>query len=1421
MRNLKRALSLAMASVMLMGMTVTGVGASYKDVEKSNNNREAIEVLQSVGIMIGDKNGNFNPEQKVTRNEMAVVMSNLMAYNVATYKDTAPFTDVPEWAEPYVAACYTNGITSGTSAKTFSGDEPVTTAQAALMVMKALGYFQYKSDFKDEWQLATISQGNKIDLFEDVESPVREAMTRSDVARLVLNALEAGTVEAEKTNSDITVGDITISGSVVYKYITSGRDYAKSINDRLVTNNDGTHSSGSIVELGEKLYQGDLQKKNSYKAYDDFGRPANVWTYKSKEIGTYAEKAQYTYTKAISNKDLYNEIGVGVMEDKEYTWNVYYNGVSNGVIKPDKNSTDDFFKTATGTLTEVYVDTANKKVTISVIDTFLAEVVRVNKGEKTTTLSLNYLSPSTNTGSRQTSVELEDNTLVEGDKVLVTLYEDGSQFSVATIEKAQTASGKVTAVKSVYDQKKNGKYAVMDEKQYDYVGNTFAKDLADTNLEDPTLNAQTTLYLDAYGNMIAFEATERSVNYLYVQDSMKELNGVKVMAVFADGTKEAVNVDKLTKADGTTVIETSKLQQTDVPAGVYAYVKSGSTYQLKQLADANADTGVWTGTPADQKYDDGKTGDKVTAAGTYQNKYTAYNIKKGLNAIQVTYYNEVDRKTEAGSQNVVSLNNSTIFVDVVGGVIYTGYQNVPTMNDIDFFVVYNKQLNADVVYITKGADTTTSDSYFYVLDKTPLTTVKDSKNDYRYEYKVMINNEKKTVVLKGTNKDNNSNVLDSNKLYKIEKITPSGEITEVKLVSTFSTAFQTNQNIAVSKNAGTIRVEKDVNIAGATKNLVDGYTDQRIYSYDKDTTFVQVELKKNGDVNSVAVASSSIINTTDDNGSPKGFSNVYVISVNDKDSRAPKAELVYVITAHDDQFADPTVTYPTTLPQNITKIEVKKADGTVVNSGTQVKDGETLTINVTAASGYKAVVKVNGIDLTGNTHKVTGPVTITVVAEDPNALPADKYPITIGNQNGLSTAKKLSMTYPKADPQKPDLGAVANAVVAKLTAEGYTDVKLVTATPTTAVKFNGTKGAITYGFELNYDTDVTVAKATVTLTGTVTEAQLSDALNANDVVTLDADVTVTQALTVPAGRTLTVNAGKTLTANGALTVNGDINGDGTLTVNGGLTISGKIKGAGAVNITGGNVTGGNNITSTGKVTLSGGTVDRLNGGTDVEVTDNVTVTGGATVNGGKTLTIAQGKTLTVKGGLIVYGSVEGAGAVNITGNVTRGNNIASTGKITLNNGTIDKLANTADVVVDGTVTLSGVAEPKALAFGAAGKVSMSVATAELKVPAGTELGSVDVVPQGKLTLTGDNIKVKANATLKIVPADGIDFSNKTLTGTDATSKVQFGPNATTRGLTYGIGNFYKNGGTARVAADADIQGKTFEWKNGKWEATTP
>ena len=559
MRNLKRALSLGLTAAMISGLMVMGSSAassSYTDVADTDN-VEAIEVLKAVGIMVGDENGDFNPDENVTRNEMAVVMSNLMAYNVATYKDTSPFTDVPSWAEPYVAACYTNKITAGTSATTYGGSENVTTAQAALMLLKALGYFQYSSDFGSDWQLATVSQGNKIDLFDDVDSGVREAMTRNDLAQLVLNTLESGTVEAEKTGQDISVGDITITSGVTYKYVTSGKDYAYAINDKLATYTDGTHSTGAIVELGEKLYQGDLTKDEDQ---DDFGRPANIWEYQAKEVGTYADEADYTFTAKVTSKNLYNTVGKTAAEN--YDWSVYVNGeevkgFSNDKLVDNKADDDADFNvklggnklTGNGVITEVFVDGTKETVKVAVIHQYAAEVLSVDKEDGTITLS-----DLANKGPADAKDEFKATGLAEDDIVIYTYAND----KIQSVYAAQKISGDVTSVRVNTDANADGK--VTDEGDGDNFvvdGTTYKYNYTMNNaekLETDNVNNGVVAYLDAQGYVAYIDESAVTYDYAYVlsmgTDSDKYGKGandkgttVYARLVLTDGTMVSVETD--------------------------------------------------------------------------------------------------------------------------------------------------------------------------------------------------------------------------------------------------------------------------------------------------------------------------------------------------------------------------------------------------------------------------------------------------------------------------------------------------------------------------------------------------------------------------------------------------------------------------------------------------------------------------------------------------------------------------------------------------------------------------------------------------------------------------------------------------------------------------------------------------------------
>ena len=563
MRNLKRALSLGLTAAMISGLMVMGSSAaSYADVT-SEDNQEAIEVLQAVEIMVGDENGDFNPDQNVTRNEMAVIMANLMEYNVASYKNTSPFTDVPAWAEPYVAACWTNGITAGYSDTIYGGSDTVTTAQAALMLMKALGYFQYASDFGSDWQLATTRQGNAIDLFNGVDSGVTQAMTRNDVAQLVLNTLKSGTVQAS-TDGSMTIGNITINKDVNYSYITSNQPYATAIDDARSTSNT-TDAGKSIVELGEQLYMGDLKLNDN--TTDVFGRPARYWEYDGNEIGTYAktELLKQSYTTEVTGKDLHDLLGSSTIKDYELT--VTIDGVADDSINPaiftaadmNKNNNHGVGDTGNGTLTEVYVDIDKHTIDIAIINTYLAKADG-DYDEKKEELDIKVYGLKENNDEYVKVVDNRDNDkddvedfVLDGEEFDVADAVDGDAYLVTVADgEVQTAAvPEIVSDTEISAFKKNSsvtvagtKYDYSNAAEYDYeVLDHYTSSANGQNLKDVTYN----VYLDNYGYAIGVDLVETPNNYVFITGADAGYSNLanktrEASAIFLDGTMDVIEV---------------------------------------------------------------------------------------------------------------------------------------------------------------------------------------------------------------------------------------------------------------------------------------------------------------------------------------------------------------------------------------------------------------------------------------------------------------------------------------------------------------------------------------------------------------------------------------------------------------------------------------------------------------------------------------------------------------------------------------------------------------------------------------------------------------------------------------------------------------------------------------------------------------
>ena len=709
MRNLKRALSLGLTATMISGLMVMGSSAaSYADVT-SKQNEEAIEVLKTVGIMVGDENGKFNPDAKVTRNEMAVVMCNLLDYTVASYKGTSPFTDVPEWAEPYVAACYTNGITSGYDKVTYGGNDTVTTGQAALMLLKALGYFQYSADFGSDWLVETTKNGSTAGLFDGVATGAKEALTRNDVAQMVLNALEADLVKAEKNGSDVQVGDIVISGGKATYDARTGTDskYAKIDNTKV----DGKYT----IQLGEELYKGDLVKADG--ADDDFGRPSVKWTFENKEIGTYADDADAVYTATVEKQDLYDLVGSDVYNDLkngDADFSVVVDGVALKDVKLSdyivKNNDDDAGDKIIkkGATTEVFIDDDSNDVVITVINSYVAQVDGdYDKNDEELELDILDEAP----------VDVKDTTLSSDDFDYLDSYSDEDYVlitvankEIKTIALAETVEGKVTA----YTEKKN---VTVDGTKYEYSKNYTDAVKSDSKLTYD-LNDAYTLVLDANGYVIYTDGTAGHNDYVYVAKTAKT-NGAKANlegdAYFIDGTNKVITIDN---DDEIAVSENGHW---------YSYnEKSNGKYELNEVE--SKDTVVYYGTATSQV---------ITESGK-----------------SAVYVGDKEGNSQA---NTVKANNDTIFIvnDDDDVAVYTGIKNVPDITaktaTTEIAVVMDGAY-ADVVYIYSKDMSISGDSgdRVYLLEESPNASVDKDDNKY-YEYDAIVNGEITTV--KATDKD--------------------------------------------------------------------------------------------------------------------------------------------------------------------------------------------------------------------------------------------------------------------------------------------------------------------------------------------------------------------------------------------------------------------------------------------------------------------------------------------------------------------------------------------------------------------------------------------------------------------------------------------------------------------------------------------
>jgi len=243
MNRFQKSIGVSLAALMVAAAGMPIYAKNYDDVKEDHAAKTEISILSDIGVIKGTSEGEFSPEDNVTREQMATLLFRLMlGRDDAGRTNTTSFKDL---YEPYyngaISWAYAAGYILGTSKTTFEPRGGITKQDAMAMLVRALG--QESDNMNKGYPWSYINAGIKLGLDRGLEKVgYEETLTRAETAVILYNAL----------TSEYLV-DRTTSGGNVYFESTSiieevfGYSMAEAT---LIATNDYTVTDNTVIKSG-------------------------------------------------------------------------------------------------------------------------------------------------------------------------------------------------------------------------------------------------------------------------------------------------------------------------------------------------------------------------------------------------------------------------------------------------------------------------------------------------------------------------------------------------------------------------------------------------------------------------------------------------------------------------------------------------------------------------------------------------------------------------------------------------------------------------------------------------------------------------------------------------------------------------------------------------------------------------------------------------------------------------------------------------------------------------------------------------------------------------------------------------------------------------------------------------------------------
>ncbi len=243
------ALTMLMA-VMPAALAATGE-TGYADVDGTNY-ETPVAILRSLNIMSGYTDGNFHPYNTITRAEMAVIcvrMRGIFDYGDDASIEEVQYKDMDgHWAAAAVAYARSLGIVDGNEDGNFYPDESITYEQAIKMVVATLGY-DYYCEINGGYPSGYLSMAQKLKITSGVGLTMGAYITRGDVAKIVYNSLTVNIMEEDiyaGTGTEVTY-QVTDGNNILNTYFDVEKVRGLVVeNDRTSLTGESTLKEGQV-----------------------------------------------------------------------------------------------------------------------------------------------------------------------------------------------------------------------------------------------------------------------------------------------------------------------------------------------------------------------------------------------------------------------------------------------------------------------------------------------------------------------------------------------------------------------------------------------------------------------------------------------------------------------------------------------------------------------------------------------------------------------------------------------------------------------------------------------------------------------------------------------------------------------------------------------------------------------------------------------------------------------------------------------------------------------------------------------------------------------------------------------------------------------------------------------------------------------